>query len=116
MFGFFKTIFKHKTKELEAKLLPTAECTYGGVGEIEISFYSDGEIKLELSLKHSGVPNQSRLEFYSGNDLLGTAEINGGYAKNYVTLSNRTVDISIGSIAELRINGTTLYGGKFRPD
>jgi len=37
MLDFLKKAFRMKTREFEAKLRPTPECTFGGVGEIEVS-------------------------------------------------------------------------------
>lgn len=116
MLGFLKKLFVVQTSEFEAKLRPTPECTFGGVGEIEVSMFSDGKIQLELSLKHSGAPDGARLDFYSGAELLGTVTVKGGYAKSYDKLLDRTLDISNGSPAELRMDGVTLYQGEFRPD
>ena len=116
MIGFLKKFFVIKTSEFEAKLRPTPECTFGGVGEIEVSMFSDERIQLELSLKHSGVPDGARLDFYSGRELLGTVSAQGGYAKSYDKIMDRTLDIANGSPAELRIDGVTLYRGEFRPD
>ena len=116
MLRFFSKFFRIKTKELEAKLLPTAECSFGGVGEIELNFFNDGEIRTELSLKHSGVPDSTNLEFFCDGVLIGTTEVSGGYAKKYETISNRNIKADVGSIAELKINGAVLYKGQFRPD
>jgi len=57
MLEFLKKMFRFKKLDPEAKLQPTPECTFGGVGEVEVEVWSDGTASVELSLEHSGAPN-----------------------------------------------------------
>ena len=116
MFGFLSKLFRLKTKELEAKLQPTNDCSFGGVGEIELKVYNDNSAEIELSLKHSGVKDGAKLEFYSAGVVLGNVVSKGGYAKVYKKIAKLNFDISVGSSAELRVDGKVLYYGQFRLD
>ncbi len=116
MFGFLKKIFRVKTRELEANLYPSPTCTYGGKGEVEISWYSDSSIELELSLKHSGVPDGSEVDFYCGRDKVGTVTVRGGYVKSKEIYHDMDVDIPAGTSAEIRLQGSVIYQGQLQPD
>ncbi len=116
MYDFFKKVFRLKTQELEAKLRPTSNCTYGGVGEIEASWFSDGTIEIELSLKHSGVPDSASLEYYANGTPIWSGSSKGGFLKSSERFSGGPVSIQVGSRAELRVDGELLYEGQFRPD
>jgi hypothetical protein len=116
MVTFLKKFFRFKTKEVEAKLRPTAGCTFGGVGEIELGWFTDGSVKAELELKHSSVPDGSEVEFMADGRRLGAAIVQRGFAKAYETLSAESFTVKEGSKAELRLNGDTVYEGFFRPD
>jgi hypothetical protein len=116
MLRLLSKFFRIKTKELEAKLFPTPDCSFGGLAEIEAKLFGDNSAELKLSLKHSGVRDGSNLEFYSSGVNLGSAECKGGYAKIYKKVDGLNSKISLGSKAELRIDGKVLYTGEFRPD
>ena len=116
MFQFLGKIFRIKSKELEAKLQPNANCPHTGVGEIEISFYTDNTAKVELSIKHSRIPSGTELVFFAEGKELGKVTSQNGFAKHYMRLENSTLALDVGSKAEIRINGATMYEGQFRPD
>ncbi|MCO6430804.1 MAG: hypothetical protein J5J00_08075 [Deltaproteobacteria bacterium] len=118
MLGFLKKILRVKLEELEAKLLPTQQCSFGGAGEIEVKSYSDGSVMLELSLKHTGIASGQKAEFYCSGELVGSAIVQNGYAKNFIRLEPgaRKPMMTVGSTAEIRVGGTILYCGTFRPD
>lgn len=117
MFSFLSKIFRVKQKEVEAKLLPTPQCTYGGVGEVEIETWSGGSVKLEASLKHSGLPDGATIAVHLAGRQILTLQIAGGYAKQYMQSEERAIpDINIGDLAEMKYNSQVLYRGQFRPD
>ena len=116
MFKFLGKIFRFKSKELEAKLRPNANCPHTGVGEIEISFYTDNTISIELSIKHSRIPTGIELEYYADEKKLGSVLSKNGFGKNYLKLQDSSLDFNVGTKAEIRINGAVMYEGEFRPD
>ena len=116
MFKFLGKIFRFKSKELEAKLYPNANCPHTGAGEIEASFYTDNTISIELSIKHSRIPTGTKLEFYADGKNLGDVLSKNGFGKKYLKLKNSNLDLNVGSNAEIRINGAVMYEGQFRPD
>ncbi len=109
MFSFLKKFLKYEVKELEAKLHPTAECQFGGVGEMEITWLSDGSSKAELSLKHSSIPNSVTLEFYGAGELIGKSTVQNGYTKSYHNLTEAGSSVEVNAPAEIRYDGVTLY-------
>jgi hypothetical protein len=118
MFEFLKKIFRTKRSEIEAKLAPTPDCTWGGVGEIEIESWSDGAVQVEASIKHSGAPDGTELEAWGAGHHLAGLTVRGGYAKAYVSLSADALAAPIvsGDEAEFRSGGDTMYRGAFRSD
>ena len=116
MFKFLGKIFRFKSKELEAKLHPNANCPHTGAGEIEASFYTDKTISIELSIKHSRVPTGTDLEFYVNGKKLGSVLSKNGFGKKYLKLQDSNLDFNVGTKAEIRINGAVMYEGEFRPD
>ena len=108
----FKKLFARKLRELEAKLYPV--CSYGGKGELELRWYSDGAIKCELSIEHTTVPSGSNLEFYANKSFVGSVLINEGSGKSYSNL--KFSDVIVGSEAEIRLDGVVLYKGIFELD
>ncbi len=117
MFKFFSKIFRVKSSELEAKLSPTPDCKFGGVGEIEIETWSDGEIKVKVSLKHTSIPDGTRVEFICGGHNLAVVNTVNGYAKKYLKpVQDGFLSVNIGDEAEVRVEGCSLYRGQFRPD
>ena len=118
MLDALKKLFRYKRIDLEAKMRPTPECTFGGVGEVEFELWSDGAAALEASLKQSGVPNGSDLEVFCGGRSISVLPVAGGYAKVYLTFAeNQTPPaISAGDEAEMRLDGVVMYKGTFRRD
>lgn len=114
MLKFLSKFIRIKTKELEAKLRPNANCSYAGVGEIEVSYYADNTTKIELSIKHSRIPSGKNLEFYADGKKLGEISSQNGFGKSYLELKDLNLDV--GSSAEIRIDGSVQYEGEFRPD
>ena len=68
MFEFLKKLFASAGRhvELEAKLHPTAVCTYGGKGEVEVEQYGSGVVKIEADIKYTSLPDGSRAEVWFG--------------------------------------------------
>lgn len=116
MIGFLKKILRFKSQELEATLRPTAACSYGGVGEVELEWYSDGRVCAELTLKHAGIPDGSTVEFYCDGRRVGVAVMQGSFARGYETLDAAAFTVKSGAVAEIRLDGVVLYTGQFRPD
>lgn len=116
MFKFLGKIFRFKSKELEAKLYPNANCPHTGAGEIEASFYTDSTISIELSIKHSRIPTGTKLEFYADGKNLGDVLSKNGFGKNYLKLQDSNLDLTIGSSAEIRIDNSIMYEGEFKKD
>lgn len=118
MFEALKKLFRYKRSEVEAHLNPTPECTWGGVGEIEVEVWSDGTVQIEASIKHSGVPDGTELEVCCSGNRVTTLLVNGGYAKVYVSSGDGSPlpEVGIGDDGELRHDGKTLYRGQFRRD
>ena len=118
MFKFLAKIFRTKQQELEAKLHPTPQCQFGGVGEVEIEFWSDGVSKLEASVKHTGIPDGAELDVCIRGDKVLSLIVNQGYAKQWLNSGHGVAipAVRIGDQAQLRYQGTVLYQGQFRPD
>jgi len=119
MFKLLGKFFRIKSKELEAKLQANANCPHTGVGEIEISFYTDNTAKVELSIKHSRIPSGTELVFFAEGRELGKVISQNGFAKQYIKLENlesNLLNLNVGSKAEIRIDGSVQYEGEFRPD
>ena len=118
MLSFLKKVFRIKTSELEAKLHPVPECTYGGVGEIELETWNDGTASLEASIKHAGIPQGTVIEFYWSGQQLASLNPAGGYGKTRVQYTEMQMppQVQVGDEAEIRVGGQTLYRGQFRPD
>lgn len=110
-------IFKTKTIDLEAKLRPIASCTFGGVGEIEIECWSDGTGSIELSLKHAGVPDGTKVEFSANGVPLGNGLTVGGFLKQRISVTERDLpNVKVGDTGAIVIDGQTLYSGTFHRD
>lgn len=118
MFDALKKLFRFKRSEVEAKLSPTPECTWGGVGEVEVEHWSDGGVSIEASIKHSGVPDGTELEVWCAGNRITSLLVARGYAKAYVNSGAATQSpvVGIGDEAEFRHAGSTLYRGTFRRD
>ena len=118
MLNFISKFFRVKQKEVEAKLLPTNLCTFGGVGEVEIETWSGGIVKLEASLKHSGLPDGAMISVLLSGQQILSFQLSGGYAKKHIqsTEGYNIPDIAVGEIAEMQYNSQVLYRGPFRPD
>lgn len=118
MFNFLSKLFTVKRKELEARLLPTPECTFGGVGEVEVETWSDGSISLEASLKYTGFPDGTEAEFWFGGKKVLSVLLSGGYGKEMLRSAdgNAIPAVHTGDPAEIRCQNQLLYRGYFRPD
>ena len=118
MLDFLKKLVRFKRVDLESKLRPTPECTFGGIGEVEVEIWSDGTASLEASLKHSSVPNGSDLDIYWSGSKLITLPVAGGFAKQVLIFSEdqSVPEIKAGDEAELRLGDQVLYRGSFRRD
>ena len=118
MFNFLAKFFRSKRGEVEAKLYPTPECQFGGVGEVEIETWSDGAVELEVSIKHTGIPDGTKLDVCFGGRKVLSLVVAQGYAKQWLKSSPQVVipAINIGDEAEIQYQGNTLYRGQFRPD
>ena len=118
MFNFLSRFFRVKQREVEAKLLPTPQCAFGGVGEVEIETWSNGFVQLEASLKHTGLPDGANVLLFCGGRQILTLQVTDGYAKRYLSAENgqEIPDMRVGDQAELRYQNQILYTGQFRPD
>ena len=117
MLSLLSKFVRPKTHELEAELHPMPGCTYGGVGEIEIEAWSDGATSVEVSLKHSSIPNGTPVEFYCQGMFIAVLNSMGGYAKQeFRQPAGSFPNVEPGDEAEIRIQGQTLYSGLFRQD
>ncbi|MDH3583301.1 MAG: hypothetical protein OER86_03720 [Phycisphaerae bacterium] len=120
MLNLLKKIFRIKLRELEAKLDPTPDCTHGGRGEVEIESWSDGSVGLEVSIKHTGLPDGTQLEVICGGEAVSAITVRGGYAKEKITFTpeDQTTlrDCKSGDEAEMQQDGQALYRGTFRRD
>ncbi len=118
MLDFLKKIFRFKTKELEANLQPAPGSSHGGRAEVEVEFWSDGEMQIEASVKHSGLPDGTKLDVNCGGRTVATLTVMGGYAKQMVKPSpmSQPPAIDVGDQADMSSNGTVIYSGTFRRD
>lgn len=118
MFEVLRRAFRTKRSEVEATLGPTPECAWGGVGGIEVETWSDGAVRIEASIKHSGAPDGTDLDVYGAGHRLTALTVRSGYAKANVSLGADALAAPIisGDEAEFRSGGRTLYRGAFRPD
>ncbi len=118
MLDWLRKVFSYKTVDLEAKLRPTPECTFGGSGEVEVEVWSDGNASIEAELKNSGVPAGTELELICANARIMNLAVTGGYAKQTLTFSEprKPPRIEAGDTAELRLDGRVMYNGTFRLD
>lgn len=120
MFRLFSSLFR-RSRELEADLHPTPDCTLGGKGEIEIETWSDGAGRLEASIAHTGLPNGAQVDVFCGEHHVTSLVVQSGYAKAVI---DKPADgagfdetlASIGAEASFRHDGATIYRGIFRPD
>ena len=118
MFEFLKTIINIQVKDIEAKLLPTAECLYGGKGEVELEVFSAGNARAEFEIKHSSIPDGTLVDVIVGGNNIATLVIQSGRAKEYLTYSegDNIPQAEIGDAAEMVINGQVCYRGTFYRD
>ena len=119
MFGFLKTIIDYEIKDVEAKLTPTPECLYGGIGEVELEAYSSGKTNLECKITHSGIPDGTQVNVVINGNIVDTLTMQGGRARNHQTIaadSPATPKADVGDTAEMEINGQVCYRGTFYRD
>lgn len=118
MFGFLKTIINVEIKDVEAKLMPTPECVYGGIGEVEMEVFSAGNAKIECEIKHSGIPDGTQVDVVVGGNTIATLMMQGGRAKARLAFAegDSIPQADIGDTAEMEINGQVCYRGTFCRD
>ena len=118
MFRFLAKFFNAKVLDLEADLFPVDDPNHGGKGEVEISKWNDGSAEIEISLKHSELPNGTILEVYCKDKKLTSLTTKFGSDKKHLTAEFITHlgEIKEGDSAEFRQRGQILYQGVFRAD
>ena len=118
VFEFLKTIVNIQVKDIEAKLLPTAECLYGGKGEVELEAFSAGNTCVEAEIKYCGVPDGTPVDVTVGGNRIATLVVQGGRAKEYLKFSehDNVPQAEVGDTAEMAINGQVCYRGTFYRD
>ena len=118
VFEFLKTIVNIQVKDIEAKLLPTADCQYGGKGEVELEAFSAGNARVEVEIKHCGIPDGTPVDVVVGGNNVATLVVQGGRAKEFLTYveGDNVPQAEIGDAAEFEINGQVCYRGKFQRD
>ena len=118
MFGFLKNVISYEIKDIEAKCLPTPDCFYGGVGEIELEVFSSGNANLECKIKHSGIPDGTDVDVVVGGNNVATFTMQGGRARCQVSYTDGQIipHAEIGDTAEMEINGQVCYRGVFQRD
>lgn len=118
MLEFIKKLFKTKRKELEAKLQPTPDTSFGGSGEVEIDTWSDESVTFEVEIKGSTIPDGTILDVYCRGVRVTSFPVQGGYAKRVLKPSAGAAarHLKVGDPAEFHVNGAVCYRGQFRPD
>lgn len=120
MFDFLKTIVQVNTKltDLEADLMPTADCIFGGEGEIEFESFENGTGNIEFELKRSSIPDGTVVEVLAGGNYIGELTMQGGRAKQRIAfdVGQTQPELVAGDIADMVINGQVCYRGQFHND
>lgn len=119
MLDFFKSVARTKVTDMEAKLLPTESCTYGGQAEVEFEMFSDGQGKLEFEIEHADIPVGTMVFVFIGGNHVGEVVTSPGKSKEVVWLNEsiRAVpNVDIGEVAEMEIDGIVCYRGQFFRD
>lgn len=119
MLDFIKSIVRTKVTDLEAKLLPTEACTYGGQAEVEFEMFSDGQGKIEFEIEHADIPVGSIVFVFVGGKHVGEVVTSPGKVKEVVWLNDTILavpNIEVGEVAEMEIDGEVCYRGQFYRD
>ena len=118
MIEFLKTVFKTKNIELEAKLQPTPDNTFGGKAEVEFESWSDGTGNIEAEIKHSGIPDGTEVEVVCGGNPIAKMAVLNGFAKAIHEFDdlNPTPNFSTGDRVQFLLEGIPIFQGQFIPD
>ena len=116
MFKFLSQMFKTRKSELEAKLQPING--HPGWGEIELSEYSDGSIKMEVEYKGATITDGDTMDVVIGGENVAYATVTNGQVHEDMT-SASGIDLPkvlVGDVVELVHGGETVARGTFHPD
>ena len=118
MFSFLKSIISYQVIDLEAKLMPTPDCSFGGKGEVELEVFSSGNARMEIDIKHTVIPDGTPVDFVYNGSTFATVTPFRGYARERFSFGEQQVypEFAEGDTVEMRIAGQTCYTGTFYRD
>ena len=118
MLNFLKSLVNAQVLDVEAKLFPSPGCTFGGKCEVELEVFHAGNARMEIEIKHTGIPDGTPVEVVAGGMTIATVQPVGGFAKEYLEYAEHQVhpELAVGDLVEMRIAGQTCYSGTCRKD
>lgn len=116
MFKFLSKAFKIRKSELEAKLQPLNG--HPGWGEVELSEYSDGSVKLEIEYNGATISDGETMDVVIGGKSVAYATAAGGRVREWLTSETgaELPHVSVGDSVELVVHSETIARGTFHPD
>ena len=116
MFKFLSKAFKVRKSELEAKLQPLNG--HPGWGEVELSEYSDGSIKVEIEYKGATLSDGETMDIVIGGKNVAYATVVGGCVREWLTSETgaELPQVVVGDFVELVLHDETIARGTFHPD
>ncbi|MGI9519128.1 MAG: hypothetical protein ACR2NP_18900, partial [Pirellulaceae bacterium] len=109
--NFLKSLVNVQTLDLEAKLFPAPSCAWGGKGEVELEAFHNGNARMEVEIKHSGIPDGTSVELVSNGSVIATVTPIGGFIKERYEFSELEPhpEFAEGDLVEMRIGGQVCY-------
>ncbi len=116
MLKLLSKVFKVRKSELEAKLQPVNG--HPGWGEIELSEYSDGSIKMEIEYKGATIADGETMDVQISGESVAYATVTNGRVKEWLTSETgaELPHVAEGDVVELMVDDEAIARGTFHPD